>query len=95
MSQYWVISPPPDTVFAKKKLCTVYWIMQYLLLYWFAGLATYKRVCYYTNWSQYRLGEGKFLPSDIDPTLCTHLIFAFGKLVGNTVQKLEGNDYQL
>ena len=94
MSQYWVISPPPDTVFAKK-LCTVYWIMQYLLLYWFAGLATYKRVCYYTNWSQYRHGEGKFLPSDIDPTLCTHLIFAFGKLVGNTVQKLEGNDYQL
>jgi len=25
----------------------------------------------------YREGEGKFLASDIDPFLCTHLIYAF------------------
>ena len=38
----------------------------------------YKVVCYYTNWSQYRPKKGKFLPEDIDPFLCTHVIFAFG-----------------
>ncbi|XP_070174136.1 uncharacterized protein [Littorina saxatilis] len=40
----------------------------------------YKRVCYYTNWSQYRKNGGRFLPSNIDPFLCTHIIFAFAKL---------------
>ncbi|XP_069560279.1 LOW QUALITY PROTEIN: acidic mammalian chitinase-like [Brachyistius frenatus] len=36
-----------------------------------------KLVCYFTNWSQYRLGAGTYLPSDVDPNLCTHLIYAF------------------
>ena len=34
-----------------------------------------KLVCYYTNWSQYRPKEGKFVPEDIDPFLCTHIIY--------------------
>lgn len=34
-----------------------------------------KLVCYYTNWSQYRPKEGRFVPEDIDPFLCTHLIY--------------------
>ncbi|CAH1799437.1 unnamed protein product [Owenia fusiformis] len=36
-----------------------------------------KKVCYYTSWSQYRKGAGRFLPEDIDPSLCTHIIYAF------------------
>lgn len=52
----------------------------------------YKVVCYYTNWSQYRPKIGKFLPEDIDPDLCTHLIFAFGWLKKGKLSSFESND---
>ncbi|XP_055954951.1 chitinase-3-like protein 1 [Patella vulgata] len=51
-----------------------------------------KVVCYYANWSQYRAGSGKFLPEDINPKLCTHIIFAFAKLSGNLLETTEWND---
>lgn len=35
-------------------------------------------VCYYTNWSVYRPGTAKYSPQNINPYLCTHLIYAFG-----------------
>lgn len=42
------------------------------------GTATeYKRVCYFTNWSQYRPGIGHFTMDNVDATLCTHIIYAF------------------
>lgn len=34
-------------------------------------------VCYYGSWAVYRPGRGKFDVEDIDPTLCTHLIYTF------------------
>lgn len=37
-------------------------------------------VCYYTNWAQYRSTEGIYFPEDIDPNLCTHVIYSFSKL---------------
>lgn len=30
-----------------------------------------------TNWSWYRQEAGKFVPEDIDPELCTNVIYAF------------------
>ncbi|XP_041978795.1 mucin-5AC [Aricia agestis] len=35
-------------------------------------------VCYYTNWSVYRSGTARFNPQNINPYLCTHLVYAFG-----------------
>lgn len=49
-------------------------------------------VCYYTNWSQYRTKHGKFLPEDIEPDLCTHIIFAFGWLKKGKLSSFESND---
>ena len=37
-------------------------------------------VCYFANWSVYRQGTAKFTPQNINPYLCTHLIYAFGGL---------------
>ncbi|KAJ8928194.1 hypothetical protein NQ314_019257 [Rhamnusium bicolor] len=39
--------------------------------------ATDKVVCYHGTWSRYRNGNGQFTVSDIDPTLCTHIIYSF------------------
>ncbi|KAL6119286.1 uncharacterized protein ACO6RY_03891 [Pungitius sinensis] len=52
-----------------------------------------KLVCYFTNWSQYRPGVGKYLPADVDPTLCTHLIYAFSIIShSNELAPYEWND---
>lgn len=49
-------------------------------------------VCYYSNWAQHRRGTATFVPENIDPKLCTHIIFAFAGLVGNKLSPTEWND---
>ncbi|XP_033822749.2 chitinase-3-like protein 1 [Periophthalmus magnuspinnatus] len=49
----------------------------------FAGLllihstTTFKLVCHFSNWSQYTTGLGKFIVENIDPFLCTHVVYDF------------------
>ncbi|KAF0035476.1 hypothetical protein F2P81_013234 [Scophthalmus maximus] len=50
-------------------------------------------VCYFTNWSQYRPGQGKYLPQDVDPFICTTLIYAFSIINSkNELVTYEWND---
>ena len=72
--------------------------MSYIYLVLFAYLSLtraqeYVRVCYYTNWSQNRPPPMGYVPEDIDPSLCTHVIFAFAEIANdNTLQTSQGND---
>ena len=39
-----------------------------------------KFVCYYPNWAYWRTGDGKFKVANIDPFLCTHVVYSFAVL---------------
>uniref|UniRef100_A0A7N8WM08 Acidic mammalian chitinase-like n=1 Tax=Mastacembelus armatus TaxID=205130 RepID=A0A7N8WM08_9TELE len=57
----------------------------------YVSASSSKLVCYYTNWSTYRSENGKFTLSDVDPSLCTHLIFAFSGI--NDANELVPTDW--
>ena len=50
-----------------------------------------KVVCYFGSWSVYRYGDGKFDVEDINPFICTHLIFTFAGLdpIDNVIVSLD------
>ena len=52
----------------------------------------YVRVCYYTNWAQYRPAPMTFYPENIDVNLCTHLVYAFAQITNNELAPFEWND---
>ena len=43
-----------------------------------------KLVCYHTNWAYHRAAPVNFTPADIDPHMCTHLIYSFARVDKNT-----------
>ncbi|XP_047377282.1 chitinase-3-like protein 1 [Sciurus carolinensis] len=57
--------------------------------------SAYKLVCYYTNWSQYRKGDGSCFPDAIDHSLCTHVIYSFANISNNEIDINEWNDVTL
>ncbi|XP_077458264.1 chitinase, acidic.1 [Stigmatopora argus] len=54
-----------------------------------------KLVCHMTNWAQYRPGPGKFTSNNIDPFLCTHVIYSLATInTFNQITPIESNDEQ-
>ncbi|XP_037664303.1 acidic mammalian chitinase-like [Choloepus didactylus] len=58
------------------------------------GTAT-KIVCYFTNWSQYQDGIARYMPQDIDPCFCTHIIYAYAGMENNEIKTTEWDDEPL
>ena len=51
-----------------------------------------KHVCYFSSWAVYRPGNGKFDVENIDPNLCTHLIYGFAALDNATNSQIISYD---
>ncbi|MBN3274399.1 CHIA chitinase, partial [Polyodon spathula] len=51
--------------------------------------------CYFTNWAQYRPPPTVYMPQNIDPCLCTHLLYAFATMKNNQITTFEWNDITL
>ncbi|CAF1580064.1 unnamed protein product, partial [Adineta steineri] len=58
----------------------------------FAVEQKFKIVCYFTNWAMKRPGGGSMTPEDIDPCLCTHVIYAFSEMDNNQLTPMEKHD---
>ncbi|XP_029907762.1 chitinase, acidic.1 [Myripristis murdjan] len=54
-----------------------------------------KLVCHMTNWAQYRPGAARFTPENVDPFLCTHVVYALATINSyNQISTIEWNDEQ-
>jgi chitinase len=51
-------------------------------------------VCYVNSWAAKRSGNGKFLVENIDPMMCTHIIYAFAVL-DNITHSIQSQDSEL
>lgn len=51
--------------------------------------------CYMTNWSYKRPGAGKFTPEDINPALCTHIVYAFATIKDHKLAEANSKDPEM
>uniref|UniRef100_A0A5S6Q0U9 Chitin-binding type-2 domain-containing protein n=1 Tax=Trichuris muris TaxID=70415 RepID=A0A5S6Q0U9_TRIMR len=57
---------------------------------------TFVRGCYFTNWSQYRPGDGKYLPENYEDGLCDYIFFAFASMKNTfEITNFEWNDLDI
>ena len=71
------ISPAFLSFFPRNQLIMQALVLLLVVMVTISASHDYVRVCYYTNWSQYRTPPANFTPSAVNPYLCTHLVFAF------------------
>ncbi|XP_067566269.1 oviduct-specific glycoprotein-like [Pseudorca crassidens] len=57
--------------------------------------AAHKLVCYFTNWAFSRPSPASILPRDLDPFLCTHLVFAFASRNNNQIVPKDSQDEKI
>ncbi|XP_023649369.1 acidic mammalian chitinase-like isoform X2 [Paramormyrops kingsleyae] len=57
--------------------------------------SSYILSCYFTNWAQYRPPPTIYMPTNIDPCLCTHLLYAFATITNGKLATYEWNDVTL
>ena len=53
------------------------------------------RMCYFSNWAQFRVGDANFEVEDIDPTLCSHILYGFAGVENNQLKTTQWNDDQM
>lgn len=46
----------------------------------------YKRLCYFNNWSQDRDKVAQLMPEQVDPWVCTHLLYSFYFITGTSLK---------
>ncbi|XP_051021381.1 chitinase-like protein 3 [Acomys russatus] len=59
--------------------------------------SAYQLMCYFNNWPLYLPGVGSMETADIDPCLCTHLIYSFAGIWKNNItmsKKKDLDDYK-
>ncbi len=69
-------------LFTKRHCAGVFFSCSTLLF----PILCFQVVCYFTNWAWYRQDAGKYVPDDIDPSLCTHIMYGFAVLDQSTLQ---------
>ncbi|MCL4142353.1 UNVERIFIED_CONTAM: hypothetical protein GTU68_009160 [Idotea baltica] len=52
-------------------------------------IVDFKIVCYYSSWAQYREEDGELAADEIDPYICTHLIYCFIGLDSTNYDSIE------
>ncbi|KAL8625356.1 hypothetical protein ACOMHN_044499 [Nucella lapillus] len=56
------------------------WVFCMAAFSYVSGSHPHKRVCYFSNWAQHRPRVAAYTVANVDPSLCTHLIYAFVNL---------------
>uniref|UniRef100_A0A8C2XLN7 chitinase n=1 Tax=Cyclopterus lumpus TaxID=8103 RepID=A0A8C2XLN7_CYCLU len=69
--------------------------LSFLTIVPYVAGSSYILTCYFTNWGQYRPGAGKYFPTNVDPCLCDHLIYAFAGMGSNMIKTYEWDDEKL